>query len=148
MFPFQITFLDFPESDPVWIAVQDRIEKLDRHFPRIVRCEVLLSCPHRHRHTHRLFFVQILIRTPGEEIAINKSSKQNEAHTDIFVAIRDSFDAAERRLKQHNDFLRHHVKTHRPTEDMIFQSESKVQGLGFPEADAKNDMGLVEKGSM
>lgn len=114
MIPLQITFLDFPESDAVWLAVQKRVDKLERFFTGIVRCEVVISCPHRHRHADRLYHVQIHIAMPGEDIIISHDPEKNESHRDIYVAIRDSFRAAERQLQDKIKILRHYVKSHQP----------------------------------
>lgn len=112
--PFKITFLDFPESDSVWLAIQKRVEKLEHFFNRIIRCEVNISCPHRHRHANRLFHVQIHIYIPGEDVIVNRNPSQNEAHQDVYVAIRDSFNAAERILHDRVQILRHQTKFHEP----------------------------------
>ncbi len=139
MVPFQITFLDFQESDSVWLAVQKRIEKLEHFFDRIVRCEVAISLPHRHRHADRLFHIQIHIYLPGDDIIITRKPVQNEAHRDVYVAIRDSFNAAERLLREkirivrHNS--RHNAEPHQP-EGQFIGKISKLfyqDGYGFLE---------------
>ena len=112
MIPFQITFLDFPESDAVWIAVQKRVEKLEHFFDRIVRCEVVVSCPHRHRQVDRLFQIQIRLYIPKEDVIVNHNATKNEAHRNIYVAIRDAFNAAERILQDKIKILRRQVKFH------------------------------------
>jgi ribosomal subunit interface protein len=112
MVPFQITFLDFPESDAVWMAAQKRIEKLERFFSRIIRCEVVISCPHRHRHAARLFNVQIHIVVPGEDVIVTRDTARNEAHRDVYIAIRDAFNAAERILEDRARKIRREVKFH------------------------------------
>ncbi len=119
MFPFQITFLDFNESDAVWLATQKRIEKLELFFERIVRVEVAISAPHRHRRFDRLYHIQIHIFLPGDDIVINRQPVDNEAHRDIYVAIRDSFNAAERLLREKGRSIRtrsrvHQTSTHHP----------------------------------
>lgn len=132
MIPFQITFLDFPESDAVWIAVQKKVEKLEHFFANIVRCEVVISCPHRHRHADRLYHVQIHLSMPGEDVIISHDREKNESHRDIYVAIRDAFRAAERQLQDRVRILRHEVKSHRQ-----LMSEGKIskvfldEGYGF-----------------
>lgn len=132
MMPFQITFLDFPESDAIWMAAQERIEKLEHFFNRVIRCEVVISCPHRHRHTDRLYHVQIRVVMPGEDVIINRNSPQDEAHRDVYVAIRDAFNAAERILEDKIRKVRHKVKFH---EDNYEEGKiSKVfyqEGYGF-----------------
>ena len=117
MIPFQITFLDFPESDFVLMAAKKRVAKLERFFERIVRCEVIIACPHRHRHTDRLFHVQVRIFIPGEDVFINRDPSKDEAHRDVYVAIRDAFDAAERVLQDRVHLMRHQTKFHPPKPD-------------------------------
>ncbi len=132
MIPFQITFLDFPESDAVWIAIQKKIEKLEHFFSGIIRCEVVISCPHRHRHADRLYHVQIHISMPGEDVIISHDHEKDESHRDIHIAIRDSFRAAERQLQDRVRILRHQIKTHEQ-----IMSEGKISkvfsddGYGF-----------------
>lgn len=140
MIPFQITFLDFPESDPVWLAVQKRIEKLEHFFDRIIRCEVAIALPHRHRHADRLYHIQIRIFLPGDDIIIARKPVQNEAHRDIYVAIRDSFAAAERLLREKVRIIRSksrptalQAKSHQP-EGQYIGKISKIfnqDGYGF-----------------
>jgi ribosome-associated translation inhibitor RaiA len=112
MIPLQITFNDFPESDAVWLAVQERVEKLEHFYDRIIRCYVVISCPHRHRHSDRLFRVQIHLVIPGNDVFIGRHPTLKESHRNIYVAIRDAFDAADRVLQDRVDRLRHHVKNH------------------------------------
>lgn len=112
MVPSQITFLDFPESEAVSMAVEKRIDKLEHFFSRIIRCRVTISCPHRHRHTDRHFHVQIWIALPGEDIIVNRNPSKNEAHRDVYVAIRDAFNAAERMLEDRVRKTRRHLKFH------------------------------------
>lgn len=126
--PFQITFRDFKESDAVWISVQNRIEKLQHFFEGIIRCEVTLSCPHRHRHADRLFNIKIHIAIPGDDIIVNRNPSQDESHTDIYVAIRDSFDAAERILQDKVRKFRNMTKVHSSP-----YSEGKISRIFFNE---------------
>jgi ribosomal subunit interface protein len=112
MIPLQITFLDFDESDAVWAAVQERVDKLEHFFDRFQRCQVTLSCPHRHRTTDRIFHVHIHLHLPKDDVIISHKDSNNEAHRDIYVAIRDSFDAAERILEKKVSKMRGHTKFH------------------------------------
>lgn len=131
MIPFQITFRDFPESDAVWLATQRRIEKLEHFFDRIVRCEVTISCPHRHRHADRLYHAQVHLTIPGGDIIVNSNHPKDEAHRDVYVAIRDSFNAVERMLKERVRIIRHETKLHEqrstplPKNDSTFPSMEK-----------------------
>ena len=112
MIPFQITFRDFPTSDAVWLAVQGRVEKLETFFDQIVKCDVVVSAPHRHRHADRIYHVQIHLKIGGKDIFINRDPERDEAHADIYVAVRDAFDAAERLLRRRVEKMRREVKHH------------------------------------
>jgi ribosomal subunit interface protein len=132
MIPFQITFKDFAESDAVWMAIQERIERLEKMASRITRCDVVVSCNHRHRHADRLYQVQIHIHLPRKEIVINRHPSQHEAHRDIYLAVRDAFSAAERQLVDKSQVSRHETKNHAPSYELgkiekIFSNE----GYGF-----------------
>jgi len=56
----------------------------------------MVETPHRHKNHGSLFNVSIDISIPGAELAVNK-----EGNEDIFVAIRDAFEAARRQIIQH-----------------------------------------------
>ena len=43
--------------------------------------------------------VNIRLSVPGEDIVINREPEKNPDHRDLFIAVRDAFDAAERQLE-------------------------------------------------
>lgn len=132
MIPFQITFLDFPESDAIWLAVQKRIEKLEHFYNQIIRCEVVISCPHRHRHTARLYNVQIHVIMAGEDVIVNRHPPKDESHRDVYISIRDAFNAAERILQDKVRIVRHKVKFHEKiAEDGKISKIFPDEGFGF-----------------
>ena len=45
--------------------------------------------------------VRIDLTVPGEEIVIGREPGHDHAHEDVYVAIRDAFDAAKRQLQDH-----------------------------------------------
>ncbi|GIL17706.1 MAG: hypothetical protein BroJett040_14570 [Oligoflexia bacterium] len=117
--PFQITFIDFPESDAIWLAVQERIEKLTHYNDHIIKCEVTISCPHRHHHADRYYHVNVHIYLPRNEIVISRNPEKDEAQKDIYVAIRNAFDSAERVLKEkirmRRNRVRQYIRLHQPS---------------------------------
>ena len=115
MIPLQINFLALDESDAVRAVVEKRVEKLEHFYNKIIRVEVNISRPHQHRHSDRLYHVLVHLVLPNNEIVVNRHSDKNEAHRDVYVAVRDAFDAAERMLQDYVRILRHNVKTHNPT---------------------------------
>jgi hypothetical protein len=57
-----------------------------------------------------VYHVNVSLLVPGGEILVNREPERDHAHEDIYVAIRDSFRAAERQLKNHTQVLRGDIK--------------------------------------
>ncbi len=102
-FPLNIQFRDMDESDFVSDAVWNHAEKLERFFDRIMSCHVIVSAPHHHRHQGKIYHVDVRMHVAGGDIFVTTEPEQNAAHEDVYVAIRDAFDAVKRRLE---DFVR------------------------------------------
>lgn len=119
MIPHKITFLGINEKADLKALIERRVQKFELFANHILRCEVVLSCPHRHRHDDRMFNVQIHIYLTGNDIVINRNPSRDQTHTDPHVAIRDAFDAAERSLHEHSRILRREVK----------MSEKQLRGI-------------------
>ena len=77
-----------------------------------MRCHVTVEAPHRHQHQGMLFDVRIDITVTGKEIAIRQAHPASHAHEDPYVALRDAFRAARRKLQDYERELRLQVKTH------------------------------------
>lgn len=105
--PLQIVFRDFPRSDAVETAIRERAEKLDHFFDRIMGCRVTVGIIQKHQHQGKLFNIRIDLTVPGSEIVVNRDKAE-----DIYVAIRDAFDHAKRKLEDYTRCQRGDVKTH------------------------------------
>jgi ribosomal subunit interface protein len=90
-------------SDAVTDRVRERATQLDHFLEGITAVHVTVQAPHQHHHKGQLYEVHILVHAPGKEIVINREGSRDHAHEDVYVAIRDAFDAAERRIE---DFAR------------------------------------------
>jgi cold shock CspA family protein len=102
-FILQTQFLGMDPSDFVANNVWDHAKKLERFHDRIVSCHVVISAPHHHKHQGNRYHVQIRLHVPGGEVIVTTEPAQNPAHSDVYVAIHDAFDAGRRRLE---DFIR------------------------------------------
>jgi len=109
--PLQITYRDMDPSDAVSANIREKAQKIE-HFADITSCRVTVEAPHKHHHKGRLFVVKIDITVPGEEIVVTRSPDQHHAHEDIYVAIRDAFNAAKRQLEDYIRRRRGQVKHH------------------------------------
>ena len=99
--PPKISFHGMDPSPAVEARVMERIEKLEEYHKRIVSCRVAIAAPHRHSRKGKIFDVRIDVGVPGREIIVNREPGKNHAHEDVYVAVRDAFNAAHRQLEDH-----------------------------------------------
>jgi len=96
---FQIVFHNIDPSDAVTDSVNKRVEKLRRFNGDIIGGRVVLDSPHNNHHKGKVYSVALELHTPNKEVVVTQEQHDNHAHEDLYVAIRDAFNAAERQLK-------------------------------------------------
>lgn len=133
--PLQISFRNMEPSAAVEAKVRERAAKLDRFFDRITSCRVVVEAPHQHHHQGKLFHVRIDLSVPGGELLVNRDPAKQHAHEDVYVAIRDAFDAARRQLDQYVAQRRGVVKAHAEPPVGRIARLFPVEGYGFIAAD-------------
>lgn len=107
----QITFRGFSSSEAIDARLDEHIERLGKFYDRIMGCRVMVEASYRHRHGN-LYHIRIDLTVPGAELVVNRNPPQRQEHEDIYVAMRDAFNAAERELKDYAQRQRGEVKTH------------------------------------
>jgi ribosomal subunit interface protein len=107
--PLQITIRDIDHSEALETHIRDKVKKLDEFFNHIMSCRVVVEVPHKHHHQGKQFNVRIDIGVPGGEIVVNRDHAE-----DVYVALRDAFDAAKRKIEDHARKIRGDTKTHEP----------------------------------
>ncbi|MDO8264727.1 MAG: ribosome-associated translation inhibitor RaiA [Gallionella sp.] len=107
--PLQITIRDVEHSEALETHIRDKAKKLDEFFDHIMSCRVVVEMPHKHHHQGKQFNVRIDIGVAGGEIVVNRDHAE-----DVYVALRDAFDAAKRQLEDYARKLRGDVKKHEP----------------------------------
>lgn len=104
--PAEIVFQGTDKSDAVEARIHERIARLEQRHDRLIGCRVFVRGLHRRHRQGNLYTVDIELSTPLTTLAIGRRPGDDNAHEDVFVAIRDAFDAMERRLlklKQKHD---------------------------------------------
>jgi ribosomal subunit interface protein len=104
--PTQLTFHDLDPSDAIAEYTRKRAGKLTRFYDRITSCRVAIESPHRHHLHGRQFRVRIDIGVPGTELVIGRGLGERHPHDDVYAAIDDAFDDAQRVLADHARRLR------------------------------------------
>jgi ribosomal subunit interface protein len=110
--PVTIAFRNMDASDFLEAHIRTKVEKLRRVYGRITQCQVVVEAPHRHRWKGKLYHVRIDITVPGEEIVVSRSGPMDQAHEDVYVAVRNAFNGATRRLQDHVRKVTGRVKHH------------------------------------
>ena len=129
----QVSFDDIPIDEAVRDAALDHVAQLENVYGRITGCHVVIAQPHRHHRAGRLYSVRVDVRVPSGEIIVNRDHHLDHAHEDVFVALRDSFDAARRRLEDHVRRLRGDEKAHASRLHGLVTQIFPLQGYGFIE---------------
>ena len=111
--PLQITFRDMEPSDAVEARIREKAGKLEQYYDKIMSCRVMVEAPHGHHHQGKLYQVRIDLGVPdGELVVSHEHHHKDHAHEDVYVAIRDAFDAMKRQLEDHARVRRGKVKQH------------------------------------
>ena len=129
--PLQITWRGIQPSAALEADIRRKAAKLEQFSHHILRCKVMVEASHRHHHQGNLYRLHLVMTLPHREIVITRDPAKKHAHEDMYVAIRDAFDAAGRQVQ---DYARHrqgNVKQHAlPLEATIARVFPK-QDYGF-----------------
>jgi ribosomal subunit interface protein len=120
--PLQITARDIALSEAVEDDIREKAANLVTYDDRIISCRVVVEGPGRH-HRQGSYTVRIDLTVPGAELVVDRQTDE-----ELYVAIRNAFNAARRRLEDHARRRRREVKMH---ESMAHARVSKL----FPERD-------------
>lgn len=105
--PLQIVFRGLDHSDAIEARIREKVAKLETFHHHIMSCRVVVEHERRQRHQDKHYNVRIDLHVPGREFAVNR-----DEHDDIYVALRDAFDAAKRLLEEDLRVQRREVKHH------------------------------------
>ncbi len=124
--PLQITFRDIEQSDALEAHIREKAEKLETFFEPIMSCRVVVEMPHQHKQQGKFFNVRVDVGVPGKEIVVNR-----DKHEDVYVALRDAFDATKRQLDDYSRRLRGETKSHPQEHTGLVARLVPEEGYGF-----------------
>jgi ribosome-associated translation inhibitor RaiA len=99
--PLQVTWRNVEKSAAVEAEIRSRAAKLVEFHDHIVSCRVVVEAPHRHHHKGNLYRLAIDVKVPDRELVVTRDPGEDHAHEDIYVAVRDAFDAMRRQLQDY-----------------------------------------------
>jgi len=129
--PLELSFRNMDPSDAVEVRVRERVDKLETYFGRINSCRVVVEAPHRRHHKGKIYHVRIEIGVPGRTLIVDRDPGQHHAHEDVYVAIRDAFDAARRQLEDHSRKAAGKIKVHEVPVHGSISTLNGFQGYGI-----------------
>jgi len=132
----EIAFRDLDPSDFIRNLVEERAERLERFYPNIIGCRVVVEAPHRSAQGHNpAIGISVEVDVPARPRIVAKDAEEQRAMKgDHLAAINRAFEAVERQLEDLKDKQRGEVKHH----ENAGQTGSVVrlfpdQGYGFIE---------------
>jgi ribosomal subunit interface protein len=128
-----ISFRNMPHSPAIEADIREKAAKLEEIHDRITSARVVVETPHRRHRTGKLFHVRIDLRVPGQEIVVSREPAADHACEDVYVAIRDAFDAAKRQLGDYAREMRDGVRTHERAPEGRVVRLNGDDGYGFIE---------------
>jgi ribosomal subunit interface protein len=124
--PLEISTRWIDLSPPLEAELRKRADKLERYYNRITSCRIAVERPTGNHHQEGgPFRVRVDITVPGSELVADKSAEE------VYAAIRDAFQAAERQLEAYSERQRGDVKTSvLPPEGQVLRIFPE-EGFGF-----------------
>jgi len=110
--PLQITFRHMDPSPALATRIRALVLRLAKFDARITHCHVIVAPPPRHRRHGALYDFHIDIGLPEQVIAVRRARSGAPAHEDPFVALRDAFRAARRKLEDYRRTRQGAIKNH------------------------------------
>lgn len=134
-FALQITFRHVERSAALEARIRELATRLEKFSEHIKSCHVIVEPPAHHKHQGFLYDFTVDIRLPGEEIAIRHAHPADHAHEDPYVALRDAFRAAHRKLEDYERKRRRDEKSHSERGSGWIRGPGADEGSGRNEAD-------------
>ncbi len=124
----QITSREFELTEAIESFIRKRTDKLEKFFDRVMSVSVVLESPPKHSQKGSRYNVRLDITVPGPDIVIKR--QENE---DIYVALRDAFNAAERLIEDFARKRRGDVKSHEAPPEAVVKTLISPEEYGFLE---------------
>lgn len=132
--PLQITFRGISPSEAIEARIHKKMAKLDKIYDRIMGCRVAVETPHRRHHQGKIYHVRIDLTVPGSELVVNREPREKQAHEDVYVAIRDAFNAVQRQLLDYVARQKGQIKSKEGPPHGVVAKLFSAEGYGFLES--------------
>jgi ribosome-associated translation inhibitor RaiA len=94
--PVEIVLRGVPRSGALERYIAEQALRLDQSCDRLQSCHVVAEVLHRPKQQGVQFAVRLNITLPGTEVVVSREHAE-----DVYIAVRDAFEAAGLQLKDH-----------------------------------------------
>jgi len=99
----EISFRDIEHSDAIEFHIREKASKLTERYDDITGIRAVVGLPHNHSQKGKIAHISLEIGMPGEVIAITNDHHDNPEHENMYVALRDAFEKAQRKIGKIHD---------------------------------------------
>lgn len=111
--PLQLSFKNIEGSEAVKSIVRDRVDRLDRLYPKLIGCRVVIEAPHRSAQGARPpLGISVEAEIPGKPMIVVKDMEERHSPRDHAAVVNRSFDVVERKLDEAARIIQGEVKAH------------------------------------
>ena len=96
----RIHYQGIESSEFIDQRIREKVQQLGRFGQPILKCRVSVEASHHHHHKGKVYTVGLDLALAGDHVVVRQNSSDH-AHEDVYVALRDAFEVAERRLGDH-----------------------------------------------
>lgn len=102
--PVEIVWHEMDPARHVEQRVNERVARLEKFFERIIGVHVVVEAAHRRpKGSSADYEVRLEVTVPGGVLTIDRKPGDTRMHKDPLMAVRDAFEAMERRLRRWKD---------------------------------------------
>lgn len=112
--PLELSFRNMDSSPTVETQVRERVARLEQFFSHLTSCRVIIAAPPRQGGGSQVFHITIEMGVPRKGKLVVKNDDEHEKHKDIYMALGETFDIAERRLRKFSERMEGKTNRHLP----------------------------------
>jgi ribosome-associated translation inhibitor RaiA len=111
--PLQIAFKNLDNSPHLETLIRERVDRLERFFPRLIGCRVVVESRHKSSNAKAPLGISVELEVPGRPtIVAKKSDERRDSKGDFLAVVNQVFDAAQRQLEDVARVIARDVKQH------------------------------------
>ncbi len=131
--PLEISYRDINKTEKLESLIKEKTNKLEKVCDHITSCHIAIERPQKYLNYGSSFRVRIDLRIPpGHEVVIKREPGNRNKNDSLYSIVRDSFEAARRKVQELCEIQRKETKTHPAQHTIAIVSKLyPEEGYGF-----------------